>query len=308
MPTAAPLASRVAALLALGGAVAAPASALADPTNPDVVTKDGDAQHAVDRTWLYADDARVAAPLTVIAMTSTSYTDVGSSPFRIASVTVPTKYTAFDGNTAQPGVMFAAGGELGLFPRVSVMALGELGLDGETGTNGGAIAGIRVQVLPPAWTRLHLALSAGYLREAWEGPVFDDDTGKWNPGNPHGDNGMWIQAALSGDIGRLRLVGNVHGEHVFADGRDPLDVMVDLGVTYRLAGPFRAGVEWVGQDLEETFSPGAEGGARMFFGPIASLQLLRDRLTLVAGPALGLSQAPGEAPNFVGRVAAAYGF
>ena len=56
----------------------------------------------------------------------------------------------------------------------------------------------------------------------------------------------------------------------------------------RRQGGFRAGLEWVGQDLEETFSPGAEGGARMFFGPIASLQLLRDRLTLVAGPSLGL--------------------
>jgi hypothetical protein len=138
--------------------------------------------------------------------------------------------------------------------------------------------------------------------------VYDDDTGKWNPGNPNGDNGMWFQAAMSGDIGRLRLVGNVHGEHIFAEGRDPLDVMVDLGATYRLVGGFRAGVEWVGQDLEETFSPGAEGGARMFVGPIASLQLFHDRLTIVGGPAIGASQASGEAPQFIGRIAASYGF
>jgi len=307
MRTSSTHAARVAPLLALGASLVA-VSAHADPANPDVVTKEGEEPHAIDRSWLYADDAHVAAPLTVIAMTSTSYTDVGSSPFRIAAVTVPTKYTAFDANTAQPGVMFAAGGELGLFSHVSVMALGELGLDGENGANGGAIAGIRVRVFPVTWTRLRLALSGGYLRESWEGPVYDDDTGKWNPGNQNGDNGAWFQAAISGDIGRLRLVGDFHGEHVFAEGRDPLDVMVDLGVSYLLAGTFRAGLEWVGQDLEETFSPGAEGGARMFFGPIASLQLLRNQLTLVAGPSLGLSQAPGEAPNFVGRIAAAYGF
>lgn len=279
-----------------------------EPINPDVVTPEASRSHAIDRTWLYADDGRVADPLTVIATASSSYTDVGSSPFRIASVTVPTKYTAFDANTAQPGAMFSVGGELGILPHVSVMALGQLGVAGENGTGGGAIAGLRVQVLPSSWKHLHLTLSGGYLRESWEGPVFNDDTGKWNPGNPNGDNGMWLQAAISGDVGRLRLVGNVHGEHVFADGRDPLDVMVDVGATYRVAGAFRAGAEWVGQDLEEAFTPGAEGGARMFVGPIASLQLLQDRLTLVAGPAIGFSQAYQQAPNFIGRIAASYGF
>jgi hypothetical protein len=288
-----------------------PHIALADAPpapDPDVVRSEGESPRAIDRTWLYADDARIPAPLTVIGMSSTSYTDVGSSPFRVAAVTVPTKYTAFDANTAQPGVMFAVGGEVGLFSRVSIVALGELGLDGENGTNGGAIAGVRLRVSPSSWTHLHMVVSAGYLRESWEGPVFDDDTGKWNPGHPNGDNGMWFQAAVSGDLGRLRLVGNVHAEHVFADGRDPLDVMVNLGAAYRVIGGFRAGVEWVGQDLEETFSPGAEGGARMFFGPMASEQLLDNRLTLALGPALGLSQATGEAPNFVGRFSAAYGF
>jgi hypothetical protein len=97
----------------------------------------------------------------------------------------------------------------------------------------------------------------------------------------------------------------VHGQHTFADGRDPLDVMVDLGASYRVAGTFRAGVEYVGQDLEESFSPGAEGGARHFLGPIASLQLLSDRLTLVAGPSIGLTV---RSPDFLGRLALAYAF
>jgi hypothetical protein len=293
--------------------LSAPVAALADdlpiPANPDVVLPDAPDRHAIDRTWLFADDARVPLPLTVIGMASTSYTNVGSSPFRPAGIPVPTKYSAFDGNTAQPGVMMSVGGEIGVFPRVSVMALGQLGVAGETGhPNGGGIAGLRLLLTPLSWKNLHVVASAGYLREAWEGPIFDDDKGVWTPGNPDGDNGVWFQGAIAGDVGRLRMVGNLHAEHVFADGRDPLDIMVDLGATYRFIGDFRAGVEWVGQDLEETFSPGAEGGARMFVGPIASYQVARDRLTFVAGPAIGFSQAQYQAPNFLGRAAVAYGF
>jgi hypothetical protein len=81
--------------------------------------------------------------------------------------------------------------------------------------------------------------------------------------------------------------------------------LVQLGASYRVAGPFRAGVEYVGQDLEETFSPEAEGGARHLVGPIASLQLLGERLTIVSGPAVGLTST---SPTFVYRLAASYGF
>jgi hypothetical protein len=61
----------------------------------------------------------------------------------------------------------------------------------------------------------------------------------------------------------------------------------------------------VGQDLEETFAEGAEGGARQFVGPTAALQLLQERLTLVAGPSVGLSRG---SPDVLGRLALAYGF
>ncbi len=279
------------------------------PVNPDVSGDERSERYAIDRTWLFADDARVPAPLVVVAMASTSYTDVGPSPFNVGGVTIPTRYHAFDLNTAQPGFLMSAGGEIGLVPRLSVVASGQLVVGGETShANGGAVAGLRFQATPTAWQHLHVVVSAGYLREAWEGPVFDDDANKWVAGNPDGDNGAWFQGAISGDLGRLRLVGNFHGEHIFANGRDPLDIMVDLGATYRLVGQLRAGVEWVGQDLEETFSPGAEGGARMFAGPIASYQLDSSRITIVGGPALGVSQTTGSAPNFIGRIGAAYGF
>ena len=279
-----------------------------DGTLPDQPKPDDSAgTHAIDRTWLYADDARVAAPMTVVGMTNVSYTGVGASPTRVDSP-YPSTYNGLAGNTAQPGGMIGVGGEVGLIPRLSVMAMGQVGfggVDGVPSPSAGAIAGLRLQLLPPEWQHTHLVVSGGYLREAWSGPVFDDDRGKWLPGAPNGDNGAWIQAAFSGDIQRLRLATTVHGEHVFWNGRDPLDVMVSLGASYRVAGAFRVGAEYVGQDLEEVAAPAAEGGARHFIGPTASLQLLQDRLTMVAGPAVGLS---AYSPSFLGRIAVAYGF
>jgi len=130
-------------------------------------------------------------------------------------------------------------------------------------------------------------------------------TTEWLPRQSGGVNAGYFQLALSADIHRLRLAGTFHGQHTFADGRDPLDVMVDLGATYRFVGRFRAGVEYVAQDLEESSDGGAEGGARHFLGPIASLQLWHDPVTIVGGPAIGLSSL---SPDFVARVAASVGF
>ena len=274
----------------------------------------------MNRTWLYGDDARVPLPLTAVATSSLSYTSIGNSPTRIsypqpnigscvnATGGAQPCYSSFAGNTAQPGAMVLVGGELGLLPRTSLQGNVMAGLGGGTDVpspNLGATASLRFSVLPDSLRHLHLVLSTGYIREAWGGPVYNDDNGKWLPGNPHGDNGAFIQGAIFGDVGPVRLAGTLHGEHIFAEGRDPLDVMVDLGASYRIAGTFRAGLEYVGQDLEETFSPGAEGGARHFVGPIASLQLLGDRLTFVAGPSVGLSRL---SPDFVARAGASLGF
>jgi hypothetical protein len=305
---------RIAHLFALPIVLASP-TALAD--QPDSVPPDdAAARHQIDRTWLYGDDARVAAPFTVIGMSSVSYTNVSNSPSRIidsgeapAGCKAPCNgYNSFTGNTATPGAMMQLGGEMGLLPRVSVLALAQVGMgatDLAPAGAVGAIAGIRVQLLPPEWRHLHLAVSGGYLRQAWQGPAYDDGTDTWHPGSSSGANGAWGQVAISGDVGPLRLGGTVHAEHVFADYRDAVDVMVTMGASYRVAGPFRAGAEYVGQDLEETFNPEAEGGARHLVGPVASLQLLGDRFTVVSGPAVGLTST---SPTFVYRLAASYGF
>jgi len=293
-----------------------PSMALAD--NPqDKPAADEDAErHRIDRTWLYTDDARVAAPWTVIATASVSYTNVSNDPSRVidpddapSGCKAPcNSYNSFNGNTATPGAMMLVGGELGLVPHVSVMAIAQVGLgasDIAPSASVGAMAGLRLQLLPLDWRRVHLVLSGGYLREAWQGPAYDDDTDTWHPGSASGADGAWGQLSMSGDFGPVRLAGAVLGEHVFADYRDPIDVMLDLGASYHVYGPFRAGVEYVGQDLEETFSPEAEGGARHMVGPIASLQLMDQRLTLVSGPAVGLTST---SPTFVYRLAASYGF
>jgi hypothetical protein len=135
-----------------------PATARAEdaPTVDKPTTEDDIAKHDIDRTWLYVDDARVAAPMTLIAMSNVSYTSVGNSPSRIVNpfpgcVAPCNTYNSFAGNTATPGGMLEVGGEFGVVSRVSVMAVAQIGLGGSDNTpspSAGAVAGVRVQVLP----------------------------------------------------------------------------------------------------------------------------------------------------------------
>ncbi len=271
-----------------------------EPASVDMPSTDRPSPRAIDRSWLYLDDARVADPGAVIGMTSVAYANVGSNPDPTSE-----PYRAFAANTAQPGALATLGAEVGVLPRVSLEALGQVQLGGEgPGVNPGAIAGARFELSPPSWRTLHLLASAGYLRETWSAP--SPDANAHGPAaTGAGANGAWASFAVAWDLERVRLGLTTLGEHVFAPGRDGVDIMLEAGVSYRVVSWFRAGVEWVGQDLEETFDDGAEGGARQFVGPTASLQLLQDRLSIVAGPAIGLSS---RAPNVLGRLAVAYGF
>jgi hypothetical protein len=285
--------AKLAVALAAGVLAVPAAVATARADEPTTVDKprldEGSGKHQIDRTWLYVDDARVAPAWTAIGTTSVSYTRVGSNPDRVSA-----PYKPFAFNTAQPGALVSAGGEVGLLPRVSVMALGQMAAGGESGNpNAGAVAGVRVQLSPSSWQSVRLLVSGGYLREAWTAD------------QPGGDNGVWAEGAIAGELHRLRLGLTAHGEHVFAEGRDGVDVMFKAGASYRIAGGFRTGIEWVGQDLEGSLQSDAEGGARQFLGPTASMQLLDDRLTMVAGPSLGLSE---RSPQLLGRFALSYGF
>jgi hypothetical protein len=284
-------------LAASGLSVVAPSVARADDSGSrELPAPESQPLHAIDRSWLYLDDARVAASGAVIGATSASYTTVGYSPDPSSA-----PYRAFAANTAQRGVIAAFGAEAGVLPRVSLEAVGQMQLGGEgAGVNPGALAAARFQLSPPSWQNVHLTASAGYLHETWSTPSPSSDA----TANGGGD-GAWASFAVAFDVQRLRLGMTTLGEHVFARGRDGVDVMVQAGVSYRVMTWLRAGVEWVGQDLEETFADQAEGGARHFIGPTAAVQLLHDRLTIVAGPSLGLSN---RSPNALGRLALAYGF
>jgi hypothetical protein len=90
---------------------------------------------------------------------------------------------------------------------------------------------------------------------------------------------------------------------VFASGRDPVDVLVMAGASFAVTGPLRAGLEYVAQDLEEAVGDGAESGARQFLGPTVALELMARRLSIVAGPALGIGP---QSPAYSGRVSLAY--
>jgi hypothetical protein len=272
-----------------------------EPSPVDKPSVERAAVHAIDRTWLYLDDARVVEPASVIASSSVAYTSVGSNPDPTSA-----PYRAFAFNTAQPGALLSLGGEVGLIPRLSVEAMGQAQLGGETsGANPGAVAGLRVQLSPQSWTGTHVLASGGYLRETWSAPTRDAASGELGAGQPHGDNGAWFQLAGSFDLKQLRFGLTAHGEHVFADARDGVDIMIKTGASYRVVDWLRLGVEWVGQDLEGAFNGDAEGGARHFVGPTAALQLLQQRLSVVAGPSIGLSD---RSPKLLGRLAVAYGF
>ncbi len=132
-----------------------------------------------------------------------------------------------------------------------------------------------------------MAVSAGYFHELT------------------GGDGAWGRLVLEQDLGRARLAFAVHGEHVFAAGRDGVDVMVSAGADVGVFGPVRAGIEYVGQDLEGLTEVDTEGGARHIVGGIVGVRLLADRLSLVGGPALGLGSS---SPHALGRLAVSYAF
>jgi hypothetical protein len=226
------------------------------------------------RTWLFNDDVALPAPLQGVAVSRLTYSG-GNSPTR-----------PFAANLASPGTMLELGAELGVVRGLSVQLIGVRGEsypygDGATG----AQLGIRWAALASRSTRL--VVGAGYLRELSRG------------------DGAWGRVALEHERGRARLALSVHGERVFTPGRDGFDVMVTAGADMRVAGPLRAGIEYVGQDLEGLAEPDAEGGARHIVGGMLSMRLLSDRLSLVGGPAVGLG---GPSPRAIGRAAIAYGF
>ena len=267
----------VVALIAVGVVVGAARVARAETAAaPDVVSAPAPDEVRVTRPWLYVDDPTIAAPLHVVGSSGVSVTTTGSSPTR-----------PFASNVAHPGGAYEVGAEVGLLPRLALHVSGVT--SGVTASNGigvGMIAGLRVALVDAGSTRI--TASAGVLREISEG------------------TGAWARVTVAQDVGRARLALTAHGEHVFAGGRDAVDVMLMAGASVGLFGPLRGGVEYVVQDLEGAIDgEEAEQGVRHFVGPNLSLELDRRRLHVTAGPAIGLSY---DSPRLLARAAIAYSF
>jgi hypothetical protein len=230
---------------------------------------------AADATWLLGDSDRVPAPLHAVAFSRFTFTSEGS----------PTR--PFATGLGSPASTVELGGELGLLPGLSVVAVGLRGEEWSSrSAASGALAGLRWAPLA-AGAPLQLVASAGWLHELG------------------GHEGAWGRVSLGWRSGDLRTTLAAHGEHVFAGGRDGIDLMVLAGASYGLTRWLRAGVEYVGQDLESALEDDAEGGARHLLGPTAALSLLGDRLTVTAGPAVALG---GGSTHLLGRINLAAGF
>jgi hypothetical protein len=107
--------------------------------------------------------------------------------------------------------------------------------------------------------------------------------------------GSWVRATGSVSVGPLLLEANGYLERVFAAGRDGADFIGMLGGSYKITPALRVGAEYVGQDLEEAFDAGAEGGARMSIGPDIAIDVDHGRFQITVATLFGVTAASSTA-------------
>lgn len=193
---------------------------------------------------------------------------------------------------AHPGLVHAATVGFGATARLAPFLTGKVLQPTEIGpqagsARAGAGGGLRWQVTRPG-APLRFALAGAGQREFG---------GVWV---------LWARAAVSYDVARVRVAGNLQAEKALARGRDEIDLMMTAGVSYRAIEGLRVGAEYVAQDLEGLVDrEEAEGGARHFAGPTLALDLGGGRAQFVVGPAFGLTQ---QSPRLLGRAAMLFAF
>jgi hypothetical protein len=254
---------RVAAAIGLVTAgMGAPARALEDQPAPT----GGDELPRYEQPFLYMTDTHGLKPKQILAGYALAFS---SSPGAIRPV---------PGHFDQEGVVHALALEIGLLPRLTLYGSTLIAQPiGESDVGNVAVqAGARVSLTNPRARRVRVVLQAGVLREfGADVGVIGEVTGSW-------------------DIGRVRLAAALHGEHVFAPGRDPIDLYAVAGVSVRVASIVRVGAEYIAEDLEAAFDDDeAERGARHYLGPDVALSLFRDRLLVTAGVATQVARTPG---------------
>lgn len=228
--------------------------------------------------WMFADSPQLPGQLQAAVISRFTYSS-SSNPAR-----------PFASNLASPGGMLEVGGEIGVTDWMSVQAVGVLGKDYNTNSGStGAVAGVRFGLFPREWKNVQMVLNGGWVHELT------------------GSNGAYGRLQVGVEFGRLRGQFSTHVEHIFATGRDAVDIMLTAGLSMRVLPWLRLGAEYVGQDLEGQFDPEeAEGGPRHLIGPTVAVTFMNERLSLVGGPAFAIG---GLTPNHViGRFAMSYAF
>jgi hypothetical protein len=183
------------------------------------------------------------------------------------------------GNFDSEGIVHTLSLEVGALDILRVYAQTMIAEAIGTSTDVSAVAlqvGARVLLTPPRWQRFRVMLTGAFLRE------FGADLGAFG------------EVTVTYDVGRVRLAAAVHVEHIFAPGRDPVDMYAVAGVSVRVIPIMRLGFEYVGQDIEALADDDqdAEGGARHYIGPDVAWSLRKNRLLVTAGAAIQIASAP----------------
>jgi hypothetical protein len=226
---------------------------------------DGEAR-AVEQPFLYMTDTHGPAPKQVLAGYALAFS---SSAGAIRPV---------PGRFDSEAVVNAFSLEAGIVPHLSIFGTTMIAeAIGHSEVGAVAVqAGARVLLTPQGWQRFRLVLQASFLRE------FGADLG--------------VAGELTGsyELGRVRLAASVHAEHIFASGRDAVDLYAVLGVSVRVHRLVRVGAEYVAEDLEAGLDgDDAELGARHYLGPDLALSLWKNRVLVTAGTAVQVARAPG---------------
>jgi hypothetical protein len=254
---------RAAVLVAL--LLAAPASRAADD-RATAGDRDAAAPPPVEQPFLYMTDTHLPAPKQLVGGYALAFS---SSPGAIRPV---------PGHFDQEAFVHALSLEAGLVPRLTLFGTAMIAQPiGHSDVGEVAVqAGARVLVTHPRAEHWRVLVQAAFLREFGA------------------DLGIVGEVTGSYDYGPLRVAASLHAEHLFAGGRDPIDLYAVVGASVRVAPVLRIGAEYVAQDIEASFNDDdAERGARHYVGPDVALSLYRHRLLVTAGSAIQIAHAPG---------------
>jgi hypothetical protein len=125
---------------------------------------------------------------------------------------------------------------------------------------------------------------------------------------------VFSRITASFDAASWRMGGNLRFEKAFSKQRDGIDLVTSIGFQRRIAGPFFAGIEAVGEDLEGFWEADeAEGGAKLLVGPSINMVPNNSRFSfsVCGGPvfyATRSTAATSQAIRDVGTLASQNGY